>query len=179
MLCLCYLLSGWIQRAESMKKHNVHCKNYPQKYFTRKVFILFFFSAGVRWLLSQGRCAEAEKILQKACKLNGTKLNPQTLNSLEEKIAMEKILKLDENESKGASTTKISMKAVLAIANLSFCWFSSIFIYYGLHLNSVYLEYWNKYINFIVRPLFAFFVNFLNNFITVRLRNRNARIFHC
>jgi hypothetical protein len=107
----------------------------------------------VRWLLSQGRCAEAGKFLQRACEINGTKLNPQTLNSLEEKIAMEKLLKLKQKDPKDGDeedSKTISWKAVLTIANLSFCWFSSIFIYYGLNLNSVYLEYWNKYINYIV-----------------------------
>ncbi|KAG5672758.1 hypothetical protein PVAND_002855 [Polypedilum vanderplanki] len=101
----------------------------------------------IRWLLSEGRHEDAKIVLRKACKLNGTEMSVQTLNSLDEKIQMQNS---NNNTLESASKSeKISIRAVLQITNLSYCWFATIFVYYGLNLNSVYLEYWNKYINFI------------------------------
>lgn len=45
---------------------------------------------------------------------------------------------------------KSRIKIVTQLVVTSFLWFSTIFVYYGLNINSVYLEYWDKYINFIV-----------------------------
>lgn len=108
-------------------------------------------SAGVRWLLSKGKHKDAKCILEKACKLNGTELNVQTIDSLNERIEMQ--MSKDMNEKSAFERKGISMNAVMQIANLAYCWFATIFVYYGLNLNSVYLEYWNKYINFIVSRL--------------------------
>jgi hypothetical protein len=58
-------------------------------------------------------------------------------------------LKDDDNE-KIVEKTKTSLRVVLQIANISFLWFATIFVYYGLNINAVYLEYWDKYISFIV-----------------------------
>lgn len=93
-------------------------------------------------------------------------MSQQTLNALHEKIEIKdeenesKAMKLngDEDSSRCVSGSKgrgrISMRVVMQIANLAYCWFAIVFIYYGLNLNSVYLEYWNKYINFIVSIFF-------------------------
>lgn len=107
--------------------------------------------AGIRWLLSKGKHEEAKKILNKACKFNGTEMNVQTLSSLNEKIEMQKSKDANGNIADDSEwMKKISLKIVMQIANLAYCWFAVIFVYYGLNLNSVYLEYWNKYVNFVV-----------------------------
>ena len=78
-------------------------------------------------------------------------MNVQTLNSLNEKIEMQKSKDTNENIADDSEwMKKISLKIVMQIANLAYCWFAVIFVYYGLNLNSVYLEYWNKHVNFIV-----------------------------
>jgi hypothetical protein len=77
-------------------------------------------------------------------------MSVQTLNSLDEKIEMEKSSSENHEEKRAEGSQRVSTRAVLQIANLSYCWFATIFVYYGLNLNSVYLEYWNKHINFIV-----------------------------
>jgi len=106
---------------------------------------------GVRWLLSKGKHEKAKNILNKACKLNGTEMNVQTLNSLNEKIEMQKSKDTNEYVADDSEwMKKISLKIVMQIANLAYCWFAVIFVYYGLNLNSVYLEYWDKHVNFIV-----------------------------
>lgn len=106
---------------------------------------------GIRWLLSKGRYEEAKRILWKACKLNGTEMSQQTLNSLYEKIEIkDEEMRAEESEDGKVKSSRISTRIVMQIANLSYCWFATVFAYYGLNLNSVYLEYWNKYVNFIV-----------------------------
>lgn len=83
-------------------------------------------------------------------------MSQQTLNSLHERIEIReedsKAIKSidDEAVGKGKWREQISMRVIMQIANLSYCWFAIVFVYYGLNLNSVYLEYWNKYMNFIV-----------------------------
>lgn len=78
-------------------------------------------------------------------------MSEQTLSSLDENIEMENNAKKSPVKTEGSM--KYSKKIILQIANLSYCWFATIFVYYGLNLNSVYLEYWDKYINFIVRMI--------------------------
>lgn len=80
-------------------------------------------------------------------------MSEQTLNSLHEKIEIKDgVVRVEKSENRSWSSG-ISMRIVLQIANLSYCWFATVFVYYGLNLNSVYLEYWNKYVNFIVSKL--------------------------
>lgn len=124
-------------------KCNLNWRDFEKKF----PFKIWIYEKGVRWLLSKGRHDDAKTILRKACKLNGTEMSAQTLNSLEEKIQMQNSNKSHSTERK---SEKISTRAVLQIVNLSYCWFATIFVYYGLNLNSVYLEYWDKHINFIV-----------------------------
>lgn len=115
---------------------------------------------GIRWLFSKERHDEATKILWKACKMNGTAMSQQTLETLHERI------EIKDEESKAMKSSnvrsnwreKISMRALMQIANLAYCWFAVVFVYYGLNLNSVYLEYWNKYINFIVSIFIQFII---------------------
>lgn len=79
-------------------------------------------------------------------------MSQQTLNSLHEKIEIKDLDELGSENSEESSigNGRVSTKIVMQIANLSYCWFATVFVYYGLNLNSVYLEYWNKYVNFIV-----------------------------
>jgi hypothetical protein len=83
-------------------------------------------------------------------------MSQQTVNSLHEKIEIKsgdaKAVKSSSgNHDEGSKwRSKITLKVAMQIANLAYCWFATVFVYYGLNLNSVYLEYWNKYINFIV-----------------------------
>lgn len=81
-------------------------------------------------------------------------MSQQTLNSLHERIEIKDGGVRVENSKDGNWKHGISMRIVMQIANLSYCWFATVFVYYGLNLNSVYLEYWNKYINFIVSMMF-------------------------
>lgn len=104
-----------------------------------------YISIGIRWLITKGFNEEAKKILLKASKINKTSLSQTSLLKLNEKVELRE---LDDAVDVGKGQT--SSRVVLQIANISFLWFSTIFVYYGLNINAVYLEYWNKYISFIV-----------------------------
>lgn len=56
-----------------------------------------------------------------------------------------------ESTANSRDTRKTSTRHVVTmIAIISYLWFATIFVYYGLNINSVYLEYWDKYISYIV-----------------------------
>ena len=83
-------------------------------------------------------------------------MSQPTLNLLHEKFEMKDEEIRDDNSEDGKPLTvgQFTPRIILQIANLAFCWFCCVFVFYGLNLNSVYLEYWNKYINFIVSFIF-------------------------
>lgn len=70
-------------------------------------------------------------------------------NSLE-RLSEQVELKDEEGDEKVAEARGTSLRVVLQIANISYLWFATIFVYYGLNINAVYLEYWDKYVSFIV-----------------------------
>lgn len=96
----------------------------------------------------KGRKEDAKRILMKATKTNKTSLSVSSLSKLDQ---LEEPRNADDKPSGEADeNTKTSYRLVLMIANISFVWFSTIFVYQGLNINAVYLEYWNKYVSFIV-----------------------------
>lgn len=96
----------------------------------------------------KGRNEEAKKILLVASKFNKTSLSKNSLERLNEKVVLRDS---EESISKPVDDKqKTSRRAILQIANISYLWFATIFVYYGLNINAVYLEYWDKYISFIV-----------------------------
>lgn len=110
----------------------------------------------------KGRFEEAKKILLQASKANKTCLSENSCSILDKKpklIDSDEEIKSTDN-SKRTSTTQI----VLLIANISYLWFATIFVYYGLNINSVYLEYWDKYYSYIVSRLFNGEFRFLLTF---------------
>lgn len=104
-------------------------------------------SAGIRWLITKGKVEEAKKILLRASKINKTSLSENSLTELNAKLVLQKT---DDSVVADAEGRKTSVRVVLQILNVSFLWFATIFVYYGLNINAIYLEYWNKYISFIV-----------------------------
>lgn len=83
--------------------------------------------------------------------MNRTVLSSNSLKKLTENVE----IRSDDNESSASGQTasgnkKSRKKVVLQIANLSYLWFATIFVYYGLNVNAVYLEFWSKYVSFIV-----------------------------
>lgn len=104
---------------------------------------------GIRWLLSKGRRQEAKQILIKAAELNKTQLSESILTKLDDvnlQLKSDDDEEVNQNEQQTKSRKTIFMQLLL----MSYLWFSTIFVYYGLNINSVYLEFWNKYVNFIV-----------------------------
>lgn len=96
----------------------------------------------------KGHNEEAKKILVQASKLNKGSLSESSLLKLDENVELRGS---DEDISQSTGEKhRTSFKALLHIANISYVWFATIFVYYGLNINAVYLEYWDKYISFIV-----------------------------
>lgn len=102
----------------------------------------------------KGKYEEAKKILLLASKINKSSLSENSCSIL----ADQRKLKDAEEESisNGATKGKCSFQVFLLIANLSYLWFATIFVYFGLNINSVNLEYWNKYVSYIVSLLLIF-----------------------
>jgi hypothetical protein len=103
-------------------------------------------------------------------------MSQQTLNSLHERIEIKEGVVRVEKSDDGNWRKGISMRIVMQIANLSYCWFATVFVYYGLNLNSVYLEYWNKYINFIVSMILKMkFMVFLGSFVVTVIKKFKSK----
>lgn len=105
----------------------------------------------------KNRNEEAKQILLKASKVNKTALSQDSLTKLNEKVE----LKDNDEVVYDSGTRKTSKRVVLQILNISYLWFATIFVYYGLNINAVYLEYWDKYVSFIVSrfAMLGVFVN--------------------
>lgn len=94
---------------------------------------------------------EAKSILVKASSLNNTKMSQVSLQQLNEKIEMQEAEAEAVRNSSQNNTTKIwTPRVVLQILNISYLWFATLFVYYGFNINAVYLEYFSKYVSFIV-----------------------------
>lgn len=111
--------------------------------------IIYQLLPGIRWLLSKGKRQEAKRILIKAANLNNTRLPETILSKLDDENLQ---LKSDEDEKVDENQRQIQSRKtiILQLLLMSYLWFSTIFVYYGLNINSVYLEFWNKYVNYIV-----------------------------
>jgi hypothetical protein len=84
--------------------------------------------------------------------MNKTSLSENSIEMLDQKIEEPKEQEVAPNQDTDKSSTS-STKIVLQIANISYLWFATIFVYYGLNINAVYLEYFSKYVSYIVSLL--------------------------
>ncbi|CRK94736.1 CLUMA_CG008236, isoform A, partial [Clunio marinus] len=134
--------------------------SYVPGFFT--ISFICLLPQSIRWLITKGLNEEAKKILIKAAKQNGSSLSENSLMMFDEKIA---VLNNSENDSESDDTqdSKISRRAIIQILNLSYIWFSTLFVYFGLNINAVYLEYWNKYVSFIIVCLIELPSYFITN----------------
>lgn len=99
----------------------------------------------------KGHTDEAKQIILKASKMNRTTLSANSLTKLTEQVELrDPDDEQNTNNETSSNNENNNKKTVLKIANLSYLWFATIFVYYGLNINAVYLEYWSKYVSFIV-----------------------------
>ncbi|XP_061189312.1 organic cation transporter protein-like [Saccostrea echinata] len=97
-----------------------------------------------RWLISQGRHEEANVILQKIAKVNGTKVSPESVKSL-----------IIKKEKTGSFMDLLKSKTMcLRAAILSFNWLAVCMTYYGVTLNAGNIG--NFYLNFFLMGLVEF-----------------------
>nr|CAD7429241.1 unnamed protein product [Timema monikensis] len=133
------------------------------RHILRAIYIpaLFFISyfwlipESVRWLVSQGRMADAGDIIRLAARTNGVTLSDGTLNKLELRplVGQEEQGKSPEKLSGSVLRRVISSKILLLrFINCCFCWLTNTFVFFGLALNSVSVS-GNKYSNFMLVAL--------------------------
>lgn len=96
----------------------------------------------------KGQNEEAKKILIQASRTNKTSLSESSLTKIDSLV---EICDVHEEPNEEVDVKwKTSARVIMQIVNISYLWFSTIFVYYGLNINAVYLEYWDKYTSFIV-----------------------------
>lgn len=118
---------------------------------------IYLLPKSVRWLISNGQNAQAKKILLEAAESNGIEFSAEALKSLDSKeISIEDTSDVKQN---------LTRKIIWRVLNLSYCWFTVTFVYYGLNLNSVYLSSFNKYLNFIFSCLVEIPAYLLTNYL--------------
>lgn len=99
----------------------------------------------------KGYNGEAKSILMKASSLNNTKLSQVSLQQLNEKILKQEAQEEAARNNQQTNTTKTwTLRVTLQILNISYLWFATLFVYYGFNINAVYLDYFSKYVSFIV-----------------------------
>ncbi|XP_045459848.1 organic cation transporter protein-like [Melitaea cinxia] len=105
-----------------------------------------------RWLLSKNRNDEAKAVLEKAARLNGTKISDNAMN-----ILLTSIPRLN-NEKKDVYNKPLFIRVINSPVMLRRCcttpiyWIATTFIYYGLSINSVSLS-GNMYLNYVLTSL--------------------------
>lgn len=94
---------------------------------------------------------EAKSILMKASSINKTKMSEVSLHQLNERIEMKEAEEAAARTSAQTDVAKTwTLKVVLQVLNISYLWFATIFVYYGFNINAVYLDFFSKYVSFIV-----------------------------
>lgn len=121
----------------------------------------------IRWNLAKGRITEAQKVLRKLASVNGKSLSEH---------ALEKLSANGINEDERTDPLKKVFKSIpllLRFINCSFCWITSIFVGYGLTLNSVALA-GNSYLNFILACLIEIPANFCCYIVVDRIGRKSS-----
>lgn len=80
----------------------------------------------------------------------------------------------DEIDDSPSDAKSNNRRTVLALCNISYLWFATIFVYYGLNINAVYLEYWDKYVSYIVVCLIELPSYFATNILMEKLGRRKT-----
>lgn len=114
-------------------------------------------SESVRWLLATSRFERAEKALHRAAKFNNKVLSAKSLEIIRDKCQPTNVSTTHQIEEKdrvsSIPVTSIftSARLFLRLLNLSICWMTCAFVYYGLNLSATAIEGdGNKYISFIL-----------------------------
>lgn len=155
-----------------------------------------------RWLMVNGRKAEAIRNIRRAARVNDVELSTETLELLEAMGAEHVPVQTLDVEGKAAAAAAATMPApaephaatgdricvedipqtsiwgsrvlILRMINCCLCWFVVTFVDYGLTLNSVNLG-GNKYVNFILSTLAEIPANVLMFVVMDRLGRRASQ----
>jgi MFS family permease len=129
------------------------------------VFYILFFSKSVpespRWLLAQGRVSEAEEILGKIARGNGTVFDKRLTRTKEQ----QRTSTTSENYGIHTLLTHKSIRSKMII--LMFVWLINSMVYYGLSFNSKNMQgdrYWNFFLSGLVEvPSYFLAVPMIDN----------------
>ncbi|CAJ1082090.1 solute carrier family 22 member 13-like [Xyrichtys novacula] len=89
-------------------------------------FLYWYLPESARWLLTHGRKEEAQKVLERAARVNGRKVPYDLINQVDMKITSKRKNVLDLLQIPYLRTRTLI---------LCFMWFAASFLYYGLSLN--------------------------------------------
>lgn len=118
-------------------------------YAPQLLVIAYFWilSESVRWLMSKGRYAEAEVVLEKAADMNGKKLSEKSMQRLRATAEVEKSAPRPKEEWLPAMIVK-SKRMLLRCCVSPIWWITTTFVYYGMGINAVNLS-GNRYLNYV------------------------------
>ncbi|CAH4036707.1 unnamed protein product [Pieris brassicae] len=108
----------------------------------------------IRWYLSKERYDDAEKTLKRVAKINGNQLSENSIEFLKLTAKKGKIQALLDKEAKKEDTWLIVLlfrykRVLLRVCVSPIWWITTMFIYYGMSINSTNLS-GNRYVNYIV-----------------------------
>ncbi|XP_063381843.1 solute carrier family 22 member 4-like [Cydia fagiglandana] len=127
----------------------------PWRYFIMSLYIPCFLmmayywciSESVRWLLTKERFNEAKDILEKAARINKTKISEKSMQVLMKPAPAKET---QTNYSKGLIHTIFKSPILLCrVCTTPVWWIATTFVYYGLSINSTGLP-GNMYVNYML-----------------------------
>ncbi|XP_054273464.1 solute carrier family 22 member 4-like [Macrosteles quadrilineatus] len=113
----------------------------------------------VRWLHTQDRIEDIEKIFSRMAKMNNTEDKlPSVLSQLRNAHTQDKSLKPPEQSEKAPKASRLTtvLKSRIIMGRfiaLAFCWMASIFSYYGISQYTTLFESSNRYVSFLLVSL--------------------------
>lgn len=114
------------------------------------IFLPLMIPESIRWLLTQGKIDEAEKVYRQMARMNKIQVSEETIRTFTE-LNTEKSEKVNDEVVEKSPVVQVLNSPVILVRVLicSFCWLANTFVYYGLSLNSVAFT-GDKYLTFIL-----------------------------
>lgn len=128
----------------------------------------------VRWQMIRGKTDDAKNTLKLTGKINKLKVTPEEIDEISEADLRIKFDVVVQKEKEKIRDIVASKEIMIRLAVISFCFFASSFMYYGLMIHAVLLP-GNKYTNFVLSSLTAFPGDYLA-FVSFKKFGRNISL---
>ncbi|XP_045449763.1 organic cation transporter protein-like [Melitaea cinxia] len=138
------------------------------------VSYLILLRESVRWQMIRGKTNDAKNTLKITAKINKLKVTTEEIDEISEADLRLKFDVVVQKEKEKIRDILASKEIMIRLAVISFCFFASSFMYYGLIIHSVLLP-GNKYTNFVLSSLTAFPGDYLA-FVSFKKFGRNISL---